>query len=128
MGAWGHRVMDNDSALDYIGDFVYSDNLEQFIKEFMHKDNEYYIYEMLLAVEIVDISLNGIDMDILGSTYEYEDWFDKLPNHPMENLRDDAIIVIKHIITIENAYGGWVEDCKKDRKDILKRILSRLEN
>lgn len=125
MGSWGYAVMHNDDALDYIGCFVDSNNLSEFTKGFMH--DEHYINEFLLAVEIVDISLNGIDMDILGGTYNYDKWFAELSDNPMEELRNDAIHVINFIINTENKSNDWVEEVKEDRKQMLLKIKERLE-
>ena len=125
MGAWSYEVLTNDYALDLMGDLEDSKDIKTDIYNVLH--GEWWgTHEFLLAVEIVDISLNGIDEDILGSFYGYKDWFKKIEQTPMEDLKDDAIHVIKFIQKVEEEHGGWVEDCKEPRKQLLAKIEKRL--
>ena len=58
MGAWGYEVLSNDRALDTMYDLIDSKNLKEDIEKLLeYGDRE----EMVLACEIVDISINGID-------------------------------------------------------------------
>ena len=128
MGAWGYEVLYNDDALDVMDDLATHTN-EDWIKNnihtILHRD---IIFELLLAVEIVDISLNGIDKEILGGFYGYEDWFKNIEKIPMENFRDDAIRAIEYIQKEEEQDNPWGEDTQKDRKQLLKKIENRLKN
>lgn len=125
MGAWSYEVMSNDSALDLMGDLVDSKDIKTDIYNILH--GEYWgMHELLLAVEIIDISLNGIDENILGGFYNYEDWFKGIEKNTLEELRDDAIHVIKFVQKFEEEHGGWVEDCKDPRKQLLVKIEERL--
>lgn len=128
MGAWSYEVMENDYALDKIADFVDTDNLLLCIKDYLHKEHPIWVFhELLLAIEIVDISLNGIDMDILGYTYQYDKWFVDLPNRPMEELREEALQALNLIINSEDNNNMWVLDIREDRRKMLLKIKERLE-
>lgn len=126
MGAWGYKVLHNDDALDLMGDLSDSTNIKSDIYAILH--GEHYNSEFLLAIEIVDISLNGIDRNILGSFYDYEEWFRKIEKNPMEDLRADAVHVLKCIQENEEKYGGWVESVKEERRQLLIKIENRLKN
>lgn len=125
MGAWSYEVLSNDSALDKMGDLCVSENIKTDIYNILH--GEYDTDEFLLAVEIVDISLNGIDENILGGFFNYKGWFQNIEKNPMEDLREDAIHVIKFIQETEEKYVEWVDDVKEDRKQLLIKIENRLK-
>lgn len=126
MGAWSYEVLSNDCALDMMGDLVDSKNIRNDVYNILH--GNCYTDEFLLAVEIVDISLNGIDEEILGGLYDYEDWFKNIERNPMEDLREDSIRVIQFIRETEEKHGGWINDVKEDRKQLLIKIENRLRN
>lgn len=126
MGAWSYEVLSNDYALDMMGDLCVSKDIKTDIYNILHGEHD--THEFLLAVEIVDISLNGIDEEILVEFYDYENWFKNIEKNPMEDLREDAIHVIKFIQETEEKYGGWVKDVKEDRKQLLVKIENRLKN
>ena len=126
MGAWSYEVLSNDSALDMMGDLCVSKNIKADIYNILHGKHD--THEFLLAVEIVDVSLNGINEEILGGLYDYEGWFKNIEKNPMEDLREDAIHVIKFIQETEEEHGGWVNDVKEDRKQLLIKIENRLRN
>ena len=126
MGAWSYEVLSNDSALDMMGDLCVSKNIKTDIYNILHEKHD--THEFLLAVEIVDVSLNGINEEILGGLYDYEGWFKNIKQNPMEDLREDAIHVIKFIEETEEEHGGWVNDVKEDRKQLLIKIDNRLRN
>ena len=121
MGAWGHEVLCNDRALDVMSSIENSKNIKgSILRLFQNKDSD-YIDEIVLGCELVDISINGIDEEILGSTYNYDDFFNSLTNDL--DLKDKAIEMIK--FAQEND-DGWFPSVKKERADLLKRIEKRL--
>lgn len=125
MGAWDCYVLTNDSALDMMDELADSEDIKKDVYKILH--GEYpNMHEFLLAVEIVDISLNGIDKDILGGFYDYEKWFKNIEKAPMEELRNDAIHVIKFIQETEEKENYWVDNIQEERKELLKRIEKRL--
>lgn len=132
MGAWSYQVLTNDTALDLMGDLVTSKDIKTTIYNILHKKYDVYEFtlyglsELLLAVEIIDISLNGIDEEILGSLYDYDNWFKKVENTPMGDLRNEAIHAI-HVIQVIDEKSGWRQDVKEDRKQLLIEIESRLK-
>ena len=121
MGAWSYEVLSNDRALDTMMDLEDSKDIKADVVKLF--DGYSSIDEKLLAVEIVDISLNGIDEDILGSLYEYEDWFKEIEKIPMNDLLLKAIHTIKYI---KEHDGGWVEEVKEQRMELLNTIEKRL--
>lgn len=125
MGAWSYEVLANDYALDMMGELSGSKDIKTDIYNILH--GKYDTHEFLLAVEIVDVSLNGIDENILGGLYNYKGWFQNIEKNPMEDLREDAIHVIKFIQETEEKHGGWVDDVKEDRKQLLIKIENRLK-
>ena len=122
MGAWGYQVLSNDCALDTISEL--SEDavmLRQQLYDIMHKKS--YVEDMLLAVAIIDASINGLDAEIFGCFYDDEDWLKDITKVPINELKDDAIHVIRFI---QNNDHGWVEDCTHNRKHLLKLIENRL--
>lgn len=120
MGAWGYEVLSNDRALDTMWDLADSKNLKGNITELLESGDT---DEKVLACEIVDISINGVDKEILGSLYEYEDFFKSIQNNPMMDLRLKAFEMIRYI---QKHDGGWIDEVKKQRADLLKKIENRL--
>lgn len=120
MGAWSYEVLSNDRALDTMWDLVDSKNLkEDIIKLIENGDTD----EKVLACEIVDISINGIDEEILGGLYEHEDFFEKIQNDPITDLRLKAFETIRYV---QKHDGGWIDEVKGQRVDLLRKIENRL--
>ena len=120
MGAWSYEVLSNDRALDTMWDLVDSKNLkEDIIKLLENGDTD----EKVLACEIVDISINGVDEEILGGLYEHEEFFKKIQNNPMTDLRLKAFETIGYV---QEHDGGWIDEVKEQRADLLRKIRERL--
>ena len=120
MGAWSYEVLSNDRALDTMWDLVESKNLKDDILELLENGD---IDEKVLACEIVDISINGIDEEILGGLYEYEEFFEKIQNDPMTDLRLKAFEAIRYV---QEHDGGWIDELKEQRVGLLRKIENRL--
>ena len=121
MGAWSYEVLSNDSALDMLSDIEDSKNITEDIIKILDEDT--CVDKKLLAIEIIDISLNGIDEEILGGIYEYENWFKEIEKKPMNDLLTKAIQNIRYIKEHDD---GWVERVKGQRKELLIKIENRL--
>jgi hypothetical protein len=106
--------------LDTMWDLADSKNLKGNIIELLESGDT---DEKVLACEIVDISINGVDKEILGSLYEYEEFFKSIQNNPMIDLRLKAFEMIRYI---QKHDGGWIGGVKKQRADLLKKIENRL--
>ena len=120
MGAWSYEVLSNDRALDTMWDVVDSKNLkEDIIKLLDNGDTD----EKVLACEIVDISINGVNEEILGGLYEYEEFFEKIQDNPMTDLILKAFETIRYI---QKHDGGWLDEVKEQRADLLRKIENRL--
>ena len=123
MGSWGVEVLENDTALDLIHSLVKNGSLKRTVERLLLSAE--YIDERLLAVEIVDISLNGIDKSIIGSMYGYEEWFEKLTLQPMAELKEEAICALEHVK--ENDLN-WFPAYQVARRDLLQKIEARLKS
>ena len=120
MGAWSYEVLSNDRALDTMWDLVDSKNLKEDILELLEDGD---IDEKVLACEIVDISINGIREEILGSLYDYEDFFKSIQNNPMIDLRLKAFETIEYVQEYD---GGWIDELKEQRMNLLMGIKERI--
>lgn len=123
MGSWGVEVLENDTALDLMYSLVKNGSLKRTVESLLLSAE--YIDERLLAVEIVDISLNGIDKSIIGSMYDYEEWFEKLTLQPMTELKEEAICALEHVK--ENDLK-WFPAYQGARRDLLQKIEARLKS
>ena len=121
MGAWGTTVLENDGALDAMITLGNLRNPRQAVEEYLASE---YVEEQLLAVEIIDISLYGVDESILGSFYEYQEWFEELTKKPMNDLQEEAIRTLDDIKKRDN---NWFPAFVKERKKILDKIEKRLK-
>lgn len=120
MGAWSYEVLSNDRALDTMLDLVDSKNLKEDILELLENGD---IDEKVLACEIVDISINGIREEILGSLYDYEDFFKSIQGNPMTDLKLKAFETIEYV---QEHDGGWIDEIKEQRMNLLMEIKERI--
>ena len=120
MGAWSYEVLSNDRALDTMLDLVDSKNLKEDIIKLIDNGD---IDEKVLACEIVDISINGTEEEILGDLYEYEEFFEKIQNNPMTDLRLKAYEMIRYV---QKHDDGWIDEIKEQRVSLLIKIENRL--
>ena len=124
MGAWGPGVMENDTALDLMGALEDKRDKEMFIREiFKHAK---YTSSKLWAIEMIDISLNGVDEAILGSCYEYEETFELLTTRPMQDLVEEALEAALVTYWIEESMEWGTKEMTEERKEILRKIAKRL--
>lgn len=121
MGAWGTTVLENDGALDAMITLGNLRNPRQAVEEYLTSE---YVEEQLLAVEIIDISIHGVDEGILGSFYEYQEWFEELTKNPMNDLQEEALRTLDDIKKKDN---NWFPAFVKERKKILDKIEKRLK-
>lgn len=120
MGAWSFEVLSNDTALDTMGDLEDSKNIKVDIEKLLDNGST---DEKVLACEIVDISINGINEEILGSLYEYEEFFKEIQNEPFTELRLKAYETIRYV---QKHDGGWIDEIKEQRANLLRKIENRL--
>ena len=120
MGAWSYEVLSNDRALDTMLNLVDSKNLKEDILELLENGD---INKKVLACEIVDISINGVNEETLGSLYEYEEFFKSIQNNPMTDLRLKAFETIRYV---QEHDGGWIDEVKERRMNLLMEIKERI--
>jgi hypothetical protein len=120
MGAWSFEVLTNDSALDAMWNLKDSKDVKSDVEKLLDDGD---VEEKVLACEIVDISINGINEEILGGLYKYEEFFRSIQNEPITELRLKAFETIRYIQKHDN---GWVDEVKEQRANLLRRIENRL--
>lgn len=120
MGAWSFEVLSNDRALDTMSELEDSKDIKADVEKLLDNGDT---DEKVLACEIVDISINGINEEILGSLYAYEEFFKSIQSKPMTDLRLKAFETIRYVQKYD---GGWVDEVKEQRANLLRRIENRL--
>jgi len=144
MGTWDTGILCNDNALDRMYD-IEELNVEtelvpfidNYIEHMSDKDASYS--DVFLIVELIDMSLNGVDFEILVNRadtfsrgakylYGYGDLFDSISKHPMPQFLDWAINTFAENRKYEEENIVWSQDSVENRKHILDKIESRLKN
>lgn len=69
-------------------------------------------YERIVAIELVDISINGVDEDIVGNTDDYFDFIKRVENEFLIYLKKDACVSLQNIKE-ENIDPCLIEKIKK---------------
>lgn len=123
MGAWGYEVLSNDSALDEMSTLeeLSGDELYEYVNRLLDGSEPHQHYELLLGVELIDISLNGIDASILGYVGEYRNWLNSIVGSDLKLLKSKAITQFNWLWTHDD---GWVNP--DERKAVLLKIRDRL--
>ncbi len=142
MGTWDTGILCNDSALDLMYD-IKNLNVETelipFIDSYtknMKKDRYISCSDVFLIIELIDMSLNGVDFEILVNDvntftkdlYGYGELFDNIAKHPMPQFLDWAINTFAENRKYEEENLVWSHDCVENRKHILDKIWNRLKN
>lgn len=119
MGAWSEQVMCNDYVLDEMWDLtsLTKSQLRDKVREYLCDRHDCI---RLFGIELVDISINGIDEDILGGTYDYDNFFNSLKGV----LNDYKDIAIESIEAVKDDVINWTDT--KRRHEIIKKIELRL--
>lgn len=120
MGAWSFEVLSNDRALDVMSELEDSKDIKADVEKLLDDGDT---DEKVLACEIVDISINGINEEILGNLYEYEEFFKSIQSKPIAELRLKAFETIRYV---QKHDGGWIDEVKEQRADLLRSIENRL--
>ena len=94
MGAWSFEVLSNDRALDVMSELEDSKDIKADVEKLLDDGDT---DEKVLACEIVDISINGINEEILGNLYEYEEFFKSIQSKPIAELRLKAFETIRYV-------------------------------
>ncbi len=81
MGAWSHRIFDDDITLDCLcelnesGDIV--NDMKSFLREALEYADDYLDYDIgaygLAAACVIDAKLNGIEMELLSEADDLEE-------------------------------------------------------
>lgn len=144
MGTWDTGILCNDSALDLMYD-IENLNVEMelvpFIDNYIRNMKDRYVsYEgVFLIIELIDMSLNGVDFEILvnradsfsggaKNLYGYGELFDTIAKNPMPQFLDWAINTFTENRKYEEGNIDWVADAIESRKHILDKIWNRLKS
>ena len=121
MGAWGVRIFENDTALDEMQDITTYCTTPEAVKAYTVAmlNNWQDEHIQLLAIGIVDASLNGAEHSVFGNFYDYNSFLFYL--EPMEDLRNKALSAVKHL-----SIDGWTADSKTDRQHLYDVLANRL--
>ncbi len=133
MGVWGTKVGASDQALNV---FEMCCNDETYHKAILNQSGIMYYHnseEVLCAIAIIDVSINGIiDKNIWSiSITEDKNYMNLLNNiatywEPRIYLLDDAI---KKIDLVEMLNSGWKDETDREERRIILNILKeRLMN
>lgn len=135
MKAWGYKVLENETVYNkllfanmYKDGTFYADDMEE-----NNKDINLYVANLLdeesadlllLGIEIVDISINGVNPDILGDNYISDYYLKEVQKHPLEGFVEKALTKLE-IIRESDKLAGWFNPDK--RKELLDIIEQRLK-
>ena len=144
MGTWDTGILCNDSALDLMIDIEelnVETELVPFIDNYIKNMNDRYISceDVFLIIELIDMSLNGVDPEILVNDantfsvgakdlYGYGELFDSIAKHPMPQFLDWAINTFAENRKYEEDNMAWIADAIESRKHILDKIWNRLKS
>ena len=144
MGTWDTGLLCNDTALDMMCDIEelnVETELVKYIDIVSKRVGQDHIScaDVFLIVELVDMSLNGVDFEILVNRadtfsvgakglYGYGDLFNRISEHPMPQFLDWAITAFTEARKYEAENIDWVADAIEDRNRILDKIEHRLKS
>jgi hypothetical protein len=144
MGTWDTGILCNDSALDLMYDIEnlnVETELVPFIDNYIKHMGDRYIScaDVFLIIELIDMSLNGVDFEILVNRadtfsvgakdlYGYGELFNSIAKHPMPQFLDWAINTFTENRKYEEGNIDWVADAIESRKHILDKIWNRLKS
>ena len=120
MGSWGFKVLQNDAALDRMS-HLDSDNVRDFVKEKLLDTDKWNEHEIVLALGLVDCSINGPDRRILGGLYGYQKFLEDLPS--MLDLVDECVECSEFLLSVEDSLGWTYPEC---RKAVVEQLLLRI--
>ena len=144
MGTWDTGILCNDCALDLMYDIENRDvetELVSFIDNCTKnmEDRWFSCEDIFLIVELIDMSLNGVDFEILVNDantfsvgakdlYGYGELFDSIAKNPMPQFLDWTINAFAENQKYEEENIVWRQDCVESRKHILDKIWNRLKS
>ena len=135
MGAWGTKVLENDYALDTMYELENMSPKEARNWAINQLHAKWDIYNVLLAVSIVDISFNKLDKNLFGGTSNYEKWLnalylkgakysDEYSNEDIVKLAIDGINMIRER---DKKYPWFYEEDRIARNKMFNEYEKRLK-
>ncbi len=142
MGAWSHRIFDDDITLDCLGELSESNNIvedmQNILSETLECAEEYLDYDACaygLAVScMVDAKINGLNMDLLSDGCAEEEItviLEKLPTESAIGMRQMSADVMKAVASEKSELRELWEENEEYYPlviDIYSKIIKRLEN
>ncbi len=105
MGAWGHRIFDDDTAYDYVDEIDNSDNPKEIFKKAFKTavDSEYLEYDACHAVTVsasyIDSILNGTRPRVNAEDENYFQFIENNKNLDVVDLKTDAVKALEKVIS-----------------------------
>lgn len=126
MGAWGVKPLDNDTALDWMGELVNMDT-KTLANTLNLLCNSTYEEEAVLGVFIIDTYNNGLYSSDL-CLYDYGDWFKKLSEMEYDDNMYHASCGEYGTIcrVIDGGAENWFNP--KERLNELKKLKKHINN
>lgn len=142
MGAWSHRIFDDDITLDCLcelnesGDIV--NDMKSFLREALEYADDYLDYDIgaygLAAACVIDAKLNGIEMELLSEADDLEELtyvLQKLEGFDVSGMRQMAADAVRAVAS-ENSELRELWEENKDYyplvMEIYNKLIKRLEN
>lgn len=133
MRAWGYKVIQNDIANYLINDYIIYVSrvtpIEAYVDELLNYESDYNEAK-ILAIAIIDSSVNEIDFSLLdndntwnGSEDKIKEFFISLSKTPLNNFIDKALDTIEECINDPfcPAEGESLEILKTYKKRLMTR-------
>lgn len=136
MGCWNYQILCDDGALDAMDELLESEevsaDIARFLKDAMECEDDYLEYDVceygLVAAALVDISVNGVNWDVLNDTpydedEEYFHFFQKVMELDLSSLKDDAIKVLD--LAVQDV--SELRELWEENEDMFPKWLANLE-
>lgn len=134
MKAWGYKVLENETVYNkLLFANIYED--EPFCVDDMgesKKDINLYVANLLdeenadlllLGIELVDVSINGVNPDILGDNYILDYYLKEIQKHPLEGFVEKALTKLETVRELDKLAGWFNPDKRKELLDIIEQRL-----
>lgn len=142
MGAWSHRIFDDDVTLDCLCELAESDDIIEDMKGFMSEAleaaDDYLDYDAgaygIVSACVIDAKLNGLEMELLSESDDLEELtaiLEKLDGQDVSELRRTAADVVKAVMAENSELRElWEEneECYPLVINIYNKLVQRLEN
>lgn len=142
MGAWSHKIFDDDTTLDCLAELNESEDIladmENFLSDALECAEDYLDFDAgaygLTAACIIDAKLNGLDIEFLSDGCAEEELvsvLEKLEGSDVSGLKKMAADTVKAVAAENSELRElWEEneECYPMVMDAYNKLIQRLEN